>query len=322
MSVYPAVDIRSITHRYGARQALDQVSFTVRHPEIFALLGPNGGGKTTLFRILSTQMAPTAGSAKIMGHDVVANAAAVRASLGVVFQAPSIDKKLTAEENLFHQGHLYGLRGNDLRLRIRMAMDAVGLGARAKDRVEKLSGGMQRRVEIAKSLLHDPSVLLLDEPSTGLDPAARREVWEYLLNARDNRNVTSLLTTHLMEEADKADRVAIIHQGSLVACGTPAELKAAIGGEILELTTDDPEVLRARTRDLIEIDPQVMDSNTIRIETAHLENIAGAKLLIHLAEAFPGLIRSSRVGSPTLEDVFFHCTGQRYSVNTVEGKAA
>lgn len=322
MSVNPAVDIRSITHRYGARQALDQVSFTVRYPEIFALLGPNGGGKTTLFRILSTQMTPTAGSASIMGHDVVTSAAAVRAALGVVFQSPSIDKKLTAEENLFHQGHLYGLRGHELRQRIHRAIDAVGLGARVKDRVEKLSGGMKRRVEIAKSLLHDPAVLLLDEPSTGLDPTARREVWEYLTAARDERHITSLLTTHIMEEAEKADRVGIIHQGGLVACGTPAELKAAIGGEILELTTNDANVLRARIRDLIETDPQVVDAETVRIETAQLNGIAGARLLIHLVEAFPGLIRSSRLGSPTLEDVFFHCTGQRYSITTVEGKAA
>jgi len=321
MSPNPAVDIRSISHKYGQRQALDQVSFTVRHPEIFALLGPNGGGKTTLFRILSTQMAPTAGSASIMGHDVAREPGAVRSRLGVVFQSPSIDKKLTAEENLMHQGHLYGLSGNELRSRIRQAMEAVGLGTRARDRAEKLSGGMQRRVEIAKSLLHDPSVLLLDEPSTGLDPSARLEVWNYLTAARDHRNITSLLTTHLMEEAEKADRVAIIHQGSLVACGTPAELKAAVGGEVLELTTVNPHLLRDQIARANVGTAHIVDNQTVRIETLP-GAMPGAKLLIQLIEAFPGAILSSRVGMPTLEDVFIHCTGERFSINATEGKVA
>lgn len=320
MSSTPAVDIRAVSHMYGARQALDNVSFTVRHPEIFALLGPNGGGKTTLFKILSTQMAPSSGTAKVMGFDVSSEPGSVRAALGVVFQSPSIDKKLTAEENLFHQGHLYGLSGADLRNRVQQAMEAVSLGARGRDRAEKLSGGMQRRVEIAKALLHDPSVLLLDEPSTGLDPTARLEVWNYLTTARDERGITSLLTTHLMEEAEKADRVAIIHQGQLVACGTPAELKAAIGGEVLELSTPYPEVLRDQIRRLIGGEPQVVDDSTVRIETP--VGVPGARLLIQLVEAFPGEIRSSRVGMPTLEDVFIHCTGQRYSINSAEGKVA
>ena len=318
-----AVEIRSVSHKYGTRQALDQVSFSVKHPEIFALLGPNGGGKSTLFKILSTQMQASAGTAEVMGHDVVRDPAAVRRHLGVVFQSPSIDKKLTAEENLLHQGHLYGLKGGALTQRISDALAAVGLGARTRDRAEKLSGGMQRRVEIAKALLHDPSVLLLDEPSTGLDPGARMEVWDYLVNARNQRSITSLLTTHLMEEAEKADRVAIIHRGKLVACGTPAELKAAIGGEVVELTTNHPEILRNQIRDLMGGNPLVIDAKTVRVETPRDIEAAGAKLLLHLLEAFPGTVLSSRIGLPTLEDVFIHCTGERYrSDATPEVQAA
>lgn len=315
MSNNIAVDIQSVSHSYGNRQALDQVSFSVKHPEIFALLGPNGGGKSTLFRILSTQMKATAGRALVMGHDVNRQADQVRRHLGVVFQSPSIDVKLSAEENLLHQGHLYGLSGEDLSRRIKLSLEAMGLGNRAKDRTEKYSGGMQRRVEIAKALLHDPSVLLLDEPSTGLDPGARLEMWDYLSSARDHRGITSLLTTHLMEEAEKADRVAIINRGVLVACGTPAELKAAIGGEVLELTTDNPEVLKNKVQELIGGNPVVIDAHTLRVETPKNIEAAGAKLLLHLLETFPGWIRSSRVGMPTLEDVFIHCTGERYVTN-------
>lgn len=318
MSKSVAVDIRSVSHKYGARQALEQVSFSVKKPEIFALLGPNGGGKSTLFRILSTQMKATAGTAEVMGFDVSRDANQVRRQLGVVFQSPSIDLKLTAEENLHHQGHLYGLRGPDLRARITAALNAVGLGSRTTDRAEKLSGGMQRRVEIAKALLHDPAVLLLDEPSTGLDPGARLEVWDYLSEARDERGITSLLTTHLMDEAEKADRVAIINRGVLVACGTPAELKAAIGGEVLELKTEHPEILKNQIRELIGGNPLVIDAETVRVETPSHAQAAGAKLLLHLLENFPGTIRSSRIGLPTLEDVFIHCTGERYHSQPAE----
>src|SRR6202051_4518004 len=229
------ISVENLVHRYENRTALNGVSFDVRPAELFGLLGPNGSGKTTLFRILSTLMIPTAGRAIIMGCDAVQEPARLRRQIGVVFQAQSIDLKLTAHENLWHQGHLYGLRGAALKKRIQEILSRVGLADRAKELVETFSGGMQRRIELAKGLLHHPGVLLLDEPTTGLDPGARRDLWQYLQMLRDEERVSVLVTTHLMEEAERCDRLAIMNEGNLVALGTPAELKAEIGGDVVLL---------------------------------------------------------------------------------------
>ena len=196
-------------HRYGERTALNGVSFDVRPAELFGLLGPNGSGKTTLFRILSTLMVPVSGRATILGFDVARDPNGLRRRIGVVFQAQSIDVKLTAAENLTHQGHLYGLHGATLKARIHEMLSRVGLVDRADEKAETFSGGMQRRLELAKGLLHHPSVLLLDEPTTGLDPGARRDLWQYLAILRDEEKVTVIVTTHLMEEAERCDRLAI-----------------------------------------------------------------------------------------------------------------
>ncbi len=202
-----------LTHDYGSRLALDGLSFDVHSAEIFGLLGPNGSGKTTLFRILSTLMVPTGGHARIAGYDVAVEPNRVRQQTGIVFQATSLDIKLTVAENLMHQGHLYGLRGSQLAARSKEVLARVGLADRAKDMVETLSGGQKRRVELAKGLIHSPSVLLLDEPSTGLDPGARIDLWNYLRILRDEQGVTVLVTTHLMEEAEHCDRLAILNAG-------------------------------------------------------------------------------------------------------------
>src|SRR5512137_2575629 len=185
-----AIEVHEITHRYDDRIALADVSFDVRPAEIFGLLGPNGSGKTTLFRILSTLMLPSDGRATIMGFDTARDPNHVRRQIGVVFQAESVDLKLTARENLWHQGHLYGMRGTLLKSRIEEMLGRVALADRANDKVETFSGGMQRRVELAKGLLHHPSVLLLDEPSTGLDPGARRDLWLYLNELRAQEKVS------------------------------------------------------------------------------------------------------------------------------------
>lgn len=307
----PAVAIHDIKHSYGSNEALRGVSFDVEPGCIFGLLGPNGGGKTTLFRIIATLVEPLAGEALIFGNGTTREPALARRSMGVVFQAPSLDKKLTARENLTHQGHLYGLSGSNLRTRIDRALDIVKLTDRAGERVEKFSGGMQRRVEVAKALLHDPKLLLLDEPSTGLDPGARRDLWDQLVALRDRLGVTSLLTTHLMEEAEKCDKVAIINKGLIVAIGTPDSLKSQIGGEVLILESDDAEKLRGLVAEKFGGEPAIV-GGSVRIETAKVKEMPGPKLLVSIVESFPGLINSARIGKPTLEDVFIHSTGHRF----------
>lgn len=300
------ISVRDLVHRYQDRAALKGVSFDVQPAELFGLLGPNGSGKTTLFRILSTLMVPTSGSATIAGFDAVREPGALRRHIGVVFQAQSVDPKLTAYENLWHQGHLYGLRGPELNTRINEILTRVGLLDRSADRVETFSGGMQRRIELAKGLLHHPEVLLLDEPTTGLDPGARRDLWQYLQILRDQERVSVIVTTHLMEEAERCDRLAILNEGTLMALGTPEALTREIGGDVVLLEARDPQSLADRIRKAFPVDATVMDSH-VRIE---IEN--GHRFVPDVVEAFPGEIQSLSVSKPTLEDVFIHRTGHRF----------
>ena len=303
----PAViSVQEIVHRYDDRTALNGVSFDVLPAELFALLGPNGSGKTTLFRILSTLMLPTGGRAMIMGHDAAKNPNDVRRQIGVVFQAQSIDLKLSAYENLRHQGHLYGLHGSRLKSRIHEMLGRVALADRAGERAETFSGGMQRRLELAKGLLHHPSVLLLDEPTTGLDPGARRDLWQYLKILRDQEGVSILVTTHLMEEAERCDRLAIFNEGKVVALGTPTELKREIGGDVILLDARDAESLAAQIEARFHVSAQVLGAK-VRIER---EN--GHRFVTDVVEAFPGEIEAISISKPTLEDVFIHRTGHRF----------
>jgi ABC-2 type transport system ATP-binding protein len=297
------IGVENLTHRYGARAALSNVSFTVQQAEIFGLLGPNGGGKSTLFRVLSTMMIPTEGRASVAGLDVVRQAADVRRKIGVVFQSQSLDKALTVEENLRAQGHLHGLSGPRLRERIEQVTKRLGLEDRRNDLVEKLSGGLRRRVEIAKGLLHQPVVLLMDEASTGLDPGARRELWQYVQELRDREGVTILLTTHILDEADRCDRLVLLHQGRVVAEGTPAQLKSRIGGDVVVLEAGDPAALGQRIEAQFGLRPTIMDGR-VRIEIGN-----GHRFITEVVEAFPGAIESVALHKPTLEDVFAHETG-------------
>lgn len=300
------IQVEDLRHTYGKRTALNGISFSVHAGEIFALLGPNGSGKTTLFRILSTLMLPSSGRALVGGFDAGKQPDQVRRCIGVVFQAQSVDVKLTASENLWHQGHLYGLRGTELKERIAAMLGHVALADRADERVETFSGGMQRRVELAKGLMHHPSVLLLDEPTTGLDPGARRDLWQYLHELRAQERVSVIVTTHLMEEAERCDRLAILSQGEIVALGTPAELRSEIGGDVILLETNDAESLAARIEQKFHAGATAMDGKV------RMERKEGHRFVPDLVEAFPGEIQSISVSKPTLEDVFINRTGHRF----------
>jgi len=306
-SAVAVISVQNLVHRYENRTALNGVSFEVGRAELFGLLGPNGSGKTTLFRILSTLMIPSAGRATIMGCDAVQEPGRLRRQIGVVFQAQSVDLKLTAYENLWHQGHLYGLRGSALKRRIQEILSRVGLADRAPELVETFSGGMQRRIELAKGLLHHPGVLLLDEPTTGLDPGARRDLWQYLQMLRDEEHVSVLVTTHLMEEAERCDRLAIMNEGNLVALGTPAELKSEIGGDVVSfVAAQDAGLLAEHIRSRFQVATTVLE-NQVRVEHG-----GAHRFVTEAVEAFPGEIEALSISKPALEDVFIRRTGHKF----------
>jgi ABC-2 type transport system ATP-binding protein len=300
------VEVSHLSFSYGQRVALDDLSLQVRSGEIFGFLGPNGSGKTTLFRLLSTLAEAPAGTIRILGADAATQRDAIRSRIGVVFQSPSLDKQLTAEENLMHQGHLYGLRGADLRSRIERALATADLTDRSREGVGQFSGGMRRRVEVAKALLHDPQILLLDEPSSGLDPSARIDLWRHLKKINQEDGVTVLVTTHLMEEADRCARLAIMERGHLLALDTPQALKERIGGDVITLATNQPAEVRKTLHDRLGIEAQEIDS-TLRFERSR-----GHEFVPQLIEALPGMVESVSVGKPTLEDVFIQLTGGEF----------
>jgi ABC-2 type transport system ATP-binding protein len=299
------VSVENLGREYGARTALAGVSFEVREGEVFGVLGPNGGGKSTLFRILATMLPPSSGWARVAGCDVERQPAEVRKRIGVVFQSQSLDKKLTVEENLRGQGHLFGMHGKPLGERIEELMLRLGLADRRGDLVAALSGGLRRRVEIAKGLLHRPSVLLMDEPSTGLDPGARRELWQYVEELRARQGITVLVTTHILDEADHASRLLLLHQGRAVTEGTPAELKSRIGGDVVTLEVAEPAAMIEQLQARLGVRAKV-ENGSLRVEIGN-----GHRFITEVIEAFPGAISSVALHKPTLEDVFLDETGAR-----------
>ncbi len=300
------ITAENLKHSYKDRVVLQGVSFFVSQNEIFGLLGPNGSGKTTLFRILATAFSPNEGHFKLAGLEIPGKEPAVREKIGVVFQSPSLDGKLTVQENLIHHGHLYGIAGQELKTRCQEMLERLGLSDRAKEKVDKLSGGLKRRVELAKALLHRPPVLILDEPSTGLDPGARIDLWRYLKKLRQENQVTILVTTHLMDEAEHCDRIAILNHGQIVTLGRPEDLKRKIHGDVIEVKTPEPERLAAGMKERFGITAAVLEG------AIQMEHDKGAEFIAKFAGAFSEQIQSITYRKPTLEDVFLHETGHRF----------
>ena len=300
-----AIRARGLVKRYGDHTVLPGLDLDISAGELFALLGPNGSGKTTLFRILTTLIAPDGGTASVGGYDVVRSPADVRASIGVVFQSPSLDKKLTARENLRYGGALYGLHGRPLAGRIAEIARSLRLEEKLDALVETLSGGQQRRVEIAKCLLTRPAILLLDEPSTGLDPAARMDLWALVGNLRAEYGMTVVFTSHLMDESARADRVGIMSAGRLVSVEKPGELLASAGPEILRVVTTRVEAVAGFLRDSCALNPHLLEGE-VRASAPHAYDAAA-----RLTDALPDAVQSTTISKPSLEDIFLFKTGKR-----------
>jgi ABC-2 type transport system ATP-binding protein len=299
----PAVEVAGLEKRYGDVEAVRGVDFRVEVGETFGFLGPNGAGKSTTINILCTLARATAGTARVAGHDVQTERDAVRRSIGLVFQDPTLDVELTAEQNLRFHAELYGVPKAVLGQRIDDMLRMVGLTERRGSVVQTFSGGMRRRLEIARGLLHSPRVLFLDEPTIGLDPQSRASVWDYIRALREREDITVFLTTHYMDEAEHCDRIAIMDAGRIVALGTPEALKAAIGKDRVQITTTDDEAAIAALRNRFGIEAG-MHSGEVTFAVADGERFV-PRLFAELAVS----IRSVSVASPSLDDVFLAHTG-------------
>ncbi len=298
------IEIDNLWKRYGDVEAVKGVSFGVQPGEVFGFLGPNGAGKTTTIRILATLLRPTSGRVMLAGHDVVREPTAVRRSIGIVFQDPSLDNRLTAELNLRFHAMLYGVPAGRISQRIDDVLAMVELADRKHALVMTFSGGMKRRLEIARGLLHAPRVLFLDEPTVGLDLQTRNRIWDYVLDLRRLAGVTVFMTTHYIEESERCDRIAIIDHGRIVALDTPEALKQRVGGDVITIRSPDAAGLARRIQQQFGGDPRAADGQVV------LERPGGAEFVPQVVAAFPSLISSVAVQRPTLDDVFLKLTGR------------
>jgi ABC-2 type transport system ATP-binding protein len=298
-----AISVRGLQKRYGDVEAVRGIDFDVSRGEIFGFLGPNGAGKSTTIKILCTLATPTAGSATVAGHDVVRERDAVRHEIGLVFQETTLDDYLTAHRNLLFHGELYGVDASELPARIEQVLRMVGLWDRRDSAVRTFSGGLKRRLEIARGLVHTPNVLFLDEPTIGLDPATRATIWTYIRELRERHGLTIFLTTHYMEEAEHCDRIAIMDVGRIVAEGPPEKLKAAVGKDRVQLRTGDDSAAIASLKRVFDVDAKVHDG-LITFGVA-----SGEQFLPRLFAELAVPIRSVSVSRPSLDDVFLSFTG-------------
>jgi ABC-2 type transport system ATP-binding protein len=298
------IHVQDLVRRFGQLEAVRGVSFQVSEGQVFGFLGPNGAGKTTTIDMLCTLLRPTSGSASINGFDVVRRRDDVRRSIGLVFQQPTLDETLTAEQNLRFHAYAYGIPAVARKSRIRELLTMVELWDRRGDSVRAFSGGMKRRLEIARGLLHHPTVLFLDEPTLGLDPQTRRRIWDYLGELRIHRNLTIFLTTHYMDEAENCDRIAIIDQGRIVAMDTPTQLKNAVGGDLITITTADGQTAASELRRSYDVTPVVTDG------TVSFQVPAGEAFLPGFVRSFDQPLDAINLRRPTLDDVFLELTGR------------
>ncbi len=300
------IDVRKLRKEFNGLVAVDDISFSVGKGEIFGLLGPNGAGKTTIISVLATILKPTECEAKVCGYDVCSEPYDIRGCIGIVFQDPSLDEKLTARENLDFHARMYGMSSKKREDKIEEVLEMVSLQDRADSLVETFSGGMRRRLEIARGLMHYPKVLFLDEPTLGLDPQTRHVIWKYIVELKKKYGVTVILTTHYMEEADKlCDRIAIMDNGKIIALDTPEELKNSLGGDLIVLKGKDVQKLKSKLKKFATKIREFNSSLSLSVKDAE-------KSLPKIMRAVGGdKIDSIKMQKPTLDDVFLHYTGRR-----------
>jgi ABC-2 type transport system ATP-binding protein len=297
------ISVDALARRFGGLDAVKAVSFEVEEGEVFGFLGPNGAGKTTTINMLCTLLRPTSGRARVNGFDVVREARDVRRSIGLIFQQPTLDEMLSAEQNLRFHARAYGVSAEAASARIKQLLGMVELWDRRRDVVRTFSGGMRRRLEIARGILHRPRVLFLDEPTLGLDPQTRRRVWEYLAELRASENLTIFLTTHYMDEAERCDRIAVIDHGEIVALDTPDGLKSAVGGDLITIATVDARAAVGEIHDRFSLEAKATDAGV----SFHVPS--GEAFLPEFIRTFNQPLQAVGLRRPTLDDVFLDLTG-------------
>ena len=298
------IEAHDLSKKFGQITAVDGVSFDVAAGEVFGFLGPNGAGKTTTINMFCTLLVPSGGSASVNGYDVIRQRSQVRRSVGLVFQDPTLDEYLTAEQNLLFHAYAYGVPRDAREQRISELLQLVELSDRRKSKVSTYSGGMRRRLELVRGLLHRPQILFLDEPTLGLDPQTRRYMWDYVLSLRQQENLTIFLTTHYMDEAEHCDRIAIIDYGKIVALDTPDKLKGSLGGDLVTLETEDSEKAALELQERHNLSPDIQNG-LITFSVPH-----GDTFLPDFVRNFHNRIVSISVRKPTLDDVFLKLTGR------------
>ncbi|MGH2379641.1 MAG: ATP-binding cassette domain-containing protein [Candidatus Limnocylindria bacterium] len=310
----PVIEVSDLARTFGTLDAVRGVSFEVAEGEVFGFLGPNGAGKTTTISMLCTLLRPSSGRASVNGFDVASQRSDVRRSIGLVFQQSTLDETLTAEQNLRFHAYAYGVPSNVRERRLRELLTLVELWDRRRSRVRTFSGGMKRRLEIARGLLHHPRVLFLDEPTLGLDPQTRRRIWEYLAELRARERLTIFLTTHYMDEAEQADRIAVIDHGRIVALDTPTQLKGAVGGDLITIATADGHAAALEIRTRYGVSPSVTNG------TVSFQVPAGEAFLPEFVRGFAQPLEAIGLRRPTLDDAFLHLTGRE--IRDPEGNGA